>query len=43
MVCKYYQDPLIDLLKHPTRVNPAKIAAIRLSELEEELLMGERL
>jgi len=40
MVCRYYQDPPIDLLKHPAHVNPAKIAAIGLSELEEELLMG---
>jgi len=35
MVCEYCQDSLIDLPEHP-----AKIAAIRLSEIDEELWMG---
>ena len=40
MMCEYGQDSLIDLLEHPASVNPEKIAAICLSELEEELCMG---
>ena len=40
MVCESYHDSLIDLLEHPARVNPEKIEAICLSELEEGLWMG---
>lgn len=39
MLCRCYRDPLIDLLKHPTSVNPGKMVAIRLNELDEELWM----
>lgn len=40
MVCEYCHDLLIDLLEHPARVNPEKIEAICLSELDEELWVG---
>ena len=39
-VCESYHDSLIDLLERPASVDPEKIGAICLSELDEELWMG---